>query len=144
MLDLITTATELKDELKDAMKKWRAENPEPKLDIEKQPELPEPTVIRMDGQLLIIEVRSGELVELHIIENNATRKIQMNYNQLVQMTQCLINIRKPMKTHKNWKTFYEDELTHHQYLRGAWERQMMAFKESVKRRMGLVSNETDS
>jgi len=141
MLALIPTAKELREELKAAMNKWRKENPEPHLEIEPQPELPEPSVIRVDKQLLIIEVLSGDFLQLHVIEGNTTRKIELSYKQLGGLLGALNAVRKPMKEHKNWKTFYEEELNRHEPENAAWQRQMMAFKESVKRRLGFCDGE---
>jgi len=141
MFDVEITAKELREELKASLNKWRKENPAPCLEIEPEPELPEPAIIRVDKALLIVEVEYGDKALLHIVEGNATRKVELSFNQVGKLIELLVEIRKPMKAHKNWKTFYEEDLNRHEYEQAAWQRQLMAFKESVKRRLGLLQDE---
>jgi len=143
MLDSIPTAKELQAELKAALNKWKDENPAPRIDIEEEPELPEPTIIRTDKALLIIEALSGDKAQLHMLEGNATRKIELDHKQVTKLIQTLVELRRPMKAHRAWKTIYEEQRNRFDYELGAWNRQFMAFRDSVRRRMGLFRNEAE-
>lgn len=142
MVDLEITAKELREELKAALDKWRSENPAPRLEIEPEPGLPEPIVLRTERQLVLIEVISGDLMRLHILDGNNNRKVEMNFKQLGELLEALHMVRQPMKEHKTWKHFYQEELTRHKFEDAAWQRRLMIFKESVKRRLGLLQDNT--
>lgn len=138
MLTENCTAKDLRSELKLALNTWKDENQAPKLEIEDEPELPEPFVIALDKGLIVFETINGNKAALHITEHQTARRIELSYEQCSKLMRALIEHRKAMKEHRGWQLRYKDLLRTFEFEQAAWQRRFSQFKESVETRLGIV------
>lgn len=143
MLTTNHTGTEVQAELKVALKQWKEENPAPKLEVEAAPELPEPTIIKTEKQLIIVEVLSGELIQLHVLDGNSVRKVDLDHKQLGKLIRALIDSCKPMKIYRIWQNLYDEDVNRFDAALAAWNRNYMNFQDAVKRRLGFIKETSD-
>lgn len=137
------TGQDVQAELKAALKNWKQENPAPTLQAEAEPELPEPTIIKTEKQLLIIEVLSGTLIQLHVLDGNSVRKVELDNKQLGKLIQALVENCRPMKNHRLWQNIYDQEINRFDAELAAWNRNFMNFQDAVKRRLGFFKDHND-
>jgi len=136
------TAESTKAELKAALKKWKEENPAPRLEINiEESKIPEPVLLKAKAQLLIFEVVSEEQLKITMLDGNSARSIWLEYSQISKLIQTLFGLRKDMKDYRHWMHLYQDDVARFDLALATWNRQFMAFKDSVMRRLGFHSTE---
>lgn len=130
------TAKDIQAELKAAMRQWKQDNPAPELNAEPEPEMPEPIVIKTDKQLIIVDAQAGDMLHLHVLDGHSTRKVELTNEQAGKLIEALHCVRRPMKIHRAWKNLYQAEVNRFDAQLALWNRQLMEYRDSVRRRLG--------
>lgn len=137
-MDNQIVAKELQAELKATLKKWKEENPAPVAEFEAAPDLPEPILVCLNKSFVILEVIEGEKAIMHVVENHSTRRIELDRKQIRRLLQGLMDTNKGMKAQRAWENLFAEERNKFTFAQAVWNRQFMAFKESVQRRLGII------